>query len=83
MTDLTPQAFAEKWGKSKLSERSASQQHFLDLCQSGLLRRMLFAVGEPPTEEEIRYFVSEAIRVFFAAYGPNDASRGSPRITAL
>lgn len=32
MADLTPQAFAEKWGKSKLSERSAYQQHFLDLC---------------------------------------------------
>lgn len=32
MADLTPQAFAEKWSKSKLSERSASQQHFLDLC---------------------------------------------------
>ncbi len=33
MADLTPQAFAEKWGKSKLSERSAYQQHFLDLCR--------------------------------------------------
>ncbi len=32
MADLTPQVFAEKWGKSKLSERSAYQQHFLDLC---------------------------------------------------
>ena len=31
MADLTPQAFAEKWAKSKLSERSAYQQHFLDL----------------------------------------------------
>jgi len=33
MADLTPQAFAERWGKSKLSERSAYQQHFLDLCR--------------------------------------------------
>jgi type II restriction/modification system DNA methylase subunit YeeA len=32
MADLTPQAFAEKWAKSKLSERSSYQQHFLDLC---------------------------------------------------
>jgi hypothetical protein len=31
MADLTPQAFADKWGRSKLSERSASQRHFLDL----------------------------------------------------
>ncbi len=37
MVDLTPQAFAEKWAKSKLSERSASHQRFLDL------RRMLDA----------------------------------------
>lgn len=33
MPELTPQAFVEKWQKSKLSERSAAQQHFLDLCQ--------------------------------------------------
>jgi hypothetical protein len=33
MADLTPQAVAEKWGRSKLSERSASQQHFIDLCR--------------------------------------------------
>src|SRR5919199_147824 len=33
MTELTPQAFAEQWSKSTLSEKSASQQHFLDLCR--------------------------------------------------
>ena len=33
MADLTPQAFAEKWAKSRLSERSSYQQHFLDLCR--------------------------------------------------
>ncbi len=33
MVELTPQAFAEKWSKSTLSEKSASQQHFLDLCR--------------------------------------------------
>ena len=38
MADLTPQAFAEKWGRMALSERSSYQQHFLDLC------RMLDAV---------------------------------------
>jgi AcrR family transcriptional regulator len=70
-------------GRLTASDTRLAAQHFLDLCQSGLLRRMLFAVGEPPTAEEIRYFVSEAIRVFFAAYGPGDASRGNPRITAL
>ena len=29
---MTPQAFIEKWRRADLSERSACQQHFLDLC---------------------------------------------------
>lgn len=33
MADLTPQQFAERWAKSTLSERSGSQQHFIDLCR--------------------------------------------------
>lgn len=32
MATLTPQAFAEKWGKAELSERASYVQHFLDLC---------------------------------------------------
>ena len=29
---MTPEQFIEKWRKSALSERSGSQQHFIDLC---------------------------------------------------
>src|SRR5260370_1499848 len=29
---MTPQEFIAKWKKAQLSERSAAQQHFLDLC---------------------------------------------------
>ena len=29
---MTPQEFIAKWKKADLSERSACQQHFLDLC---------------------------------------------------
>src|SRR5215472_6634187 len=29
---MTPQLFVEKWQRANLSERSAYQQHFLDLC---------------------------------------------------
>jgi hypothetical protein len=29
---MTPQEFIAKWKKVDLSERSAAQQHFLDLC---------------------------------------------------
>lgn len=47
---MTPQQFVAKWRNVTLTERSASQQHFLDLCQ---------LVGQPPpaeadpTDEEI------------------------------
>lgn len=30
---LTPQAFAKRWRQSKLTERAASQSHFIDLCR--------------------------------------------------
>lgn len=30
---MTPQEFIAKWKKANLSERSACQQHFLDLCE--------------------------------------------------
>ena len=30
---MTPQEFVAKWKKADLSERSACQQHFLDLCE--------------------------------------------------
>ena len=30
---ITPQEFIAKWKRSNLSERSAAQQHFLDLCE--------------------------------------------------
>jgi hypothetical protein len=29
---MTPQQFVSKWERSTLTERSACQQHFLDLC---------------------------------------------------
>src|SRR5437016_3949690 len=30
---MTPQEFIAKWQRANLSERSAAQQHFLDLCE--------------------------------------------------
>jgi hypothetical protein len=29
---MTPQQFVEKWSRVDLPERSASQQHFINLC---------------------------------------------------
>jgi AcrR family transcriptional regulator len=57
-------------GRLSIEDTSVAAQHFLDLCASGLMKRQLFAVGGPPTQEEIRTNVENAIRVFFAAYGP-------------
>jgi len=57
-------------GRLSIEDTSVAAQHFLDLCSSGLMKRQLFAVGGPPTQDEIRTNVENAIRVFFAAYGP-------------
>ncbi len=42
---MTPQEFIAKWQKVKLSERSACQQHFLDLCE--LLKQPKPAAADP------------------------------------
>ena len=39
---MTPAAFIAKWRASTLKERSASQEHFLDLCR---------LLGEPTPAE--------------------------------
>jgi hypothetical protein len=31
--DMTPSAFIRKWTASNLKERSAAQDHFIDLCR--------------------------------------------------
>ncbi|MGO4388496.1 TetR/AcrR family transcriptional regulator [Microvirga sp. 2YAF29] len=56
-------------GRLTITDTNVAAQHFLDLCQSGILRRLLFSVGELPTEDEIERNVENAIKVFFAAYG--------------
>ncbi len=33
MSELTPRMFAQRWGRSTLSERASYQQHFLGLCK--------------------------------------------------
>ncbi|MXQ12555.1 TetR/AcrR family transcriptional regulator [Microvirga makkahensis] len=58
-------------GRLSIEDTGVAAQHFMDLCVSGLMRRQLFAVGGPPTQDEIRANVRNAVRVFFAAYGPH------------
>ena len=59
-----------KAGRLRAADTELAAKHFLHLCQAGLLTRLLFAAGGPPTEEEKRTRVAEAVRVFFAGYGP-------------
>ena len=73
-------------GRLSMEDSGVAAQHFLDLCVSGMLRRLLFSVGGPPTEAEIERNVENALRVFFAAYGPKDPPSdpsASPRLRAL
>ncbi|MEE1655090.1 TetR/AcrR family transcriptional regulator [Microvirga sp. CF3062] len=58
-------------GRLSIEDTEVAAQHFLDLCVSGMLRRLLFSVGEPPSEAQIQKNVENALRVFFAAYGPD------------
>src|SRR3712207_6246144 len=57
-------------GRLSIADTRLAAQHFLDLCQSGMMRRLLFAVGDRPTTDEIAYAIDNAVRVFFKAYGP-------------
>jgi AcrR family transcriptional regulator len=57
-------------GRLRACDTELAAKHFLHLCQAGLLTRLLFAAGGPGTEAETGYRVDEAVRVFFAAYGP-------------
>jgi len=56
-------------GRLPAADTELAAQHFLDLCHSGILRRVLLT-GQAPTPDEMTRNVDEAIRVFFAAYGP-------------
>ena len=58
-------------GRLRIADPDLAAKHFLHLTQAGLLTRLLFRAGGPVTEEEMRYRVEEAVRVFFAAYGPD------------
>ena len=33
MLPMTPEQFVEKWANTKLTERAASHEHFIDLCR--------------------------------------------------
>ncbi|GJD48377.1 HTH-type transcriptional regulator BetI [Methylobacterium crusticola] len=58
-------------GRLRPMDTDLAARFFLDLCAATTMRRLLFAVGAPPTEAEKAYWVGEAVRVFLAGYGPD------------
>ncbi|KQQ18209.1 TetR family transcriptional regulator [Methylobacterium sp. Leaf123] len=60
-------------GRLRADDTDLAAKHFLQLCQAGMLTRLLFNAGTAPEEAEIRHRVSEAVRVFYAGYGPDAA----------
>ena len=42
---MNPAEFQDKWRRAELTERSAAQQHFLDLCE---------LLDDPPSRRAIR-----------------------------
>ena len=57
-------------GRLRKADTELAAKHFLNLCQAGLLTRLLFSAGGPVQAGEIETRVEEAVRVFFAGYGP-------------
>ncbi|AWB22903.1 TetR family transcriptional regulator [Methylobacterium currus] len=57
-------------GRLRPMDSDLAARHFFDLCAATTMRRLLFSVGDPPTEAETTYWIAEAVRVFLAAYGP-------------
>ena len=57
-------------GRLRAADTSLAAKHFLHLCQAGLFTRLLFSAGGIESEDELNHRVDEAVRVFFAGYGP-------------
>jgi AcrR family transcriptional regulator len=67
-------------GKLAIDDTYLAAVQFLDLCQSTLTRPRLFnAVRTPPSEDEIRHVVGEAIAMFMARYGRGTGSGPAAR----
>lgn len=51
------------------SDTNLAARQFLQICQAGLLTRLLFNAGDGVAPAEIEHNVREAVRVFLAGYG--------------
>ncbi|MBV9076836.1 MAG: TetR/AcrR family transcriptional regulator [Methylobacteriaceae bacterium] len=60
-------------GRLACEDTQVAAEHFLGLCSSGLLRKLLFAAIDRVSDEEIVRAVEGAVRIFYAAYRPPTA----------
>lgn len=51
------------------ADTNLAARQFLQICQAGLLTRLLFNAGDGVAPAEIEHNVREAVRVFLAGYG--------------
>ncbi len=68
--------FAEQTrsGALDVDDTMMAAWQFLNLCQAGVYKRVLFGMVEEVEETDIVASVEAAVRVFMAAYGPKAAS---------
>ncbi len=58
-------------GRLTIPDPNVAAGHFLALCQAESMKRLLFAVDTKLDPADIEPRVTEALRIFFLAYGPN------------
>jgi len=62
-------AALDKAGALKVPDPERAAWHFLDLCQSTVLKRLLFGVADSVRPEEIEDSVKAGVEAFLRAYG--------------
>ncbi len=68
---MTPAQFVEKWAATQLSEKAASHEHFIDLCQ--LICQPTPAQGDPTGQD---YCFERPVRPIGAASKGSKGERG-------
>ena len=56
-------------GLLAIDDCAVAALHFLDLCQSGLFKKVMFGIIDEPDRSQIEANVRRALDVFMAAYG--------------
>jgi AcrR family transcriptional regulator len=60
-------------GRLRIEDTELAAEQFLALCQSAVLRRLLFAAGDAPRVADVERIVDAAVTTFCAAYGSGAA----------